>query len=56
MTSLILAHKTELSLAAAWLFSAFMSSMPAVDPAKIPFLARWVLSFAQFLAANLHKV
>ena len=56
MLQLILAHKTELSLGAAWLFSAFMSSMPNVDPATLSFPKRWVLSFLQFLAANLHKV
>jgi hypothetical protein len=55
MTFLI-AHQTTLSLAAAWLFSAVMSSMPAVDPSKLSFPVRWLLSFAQFLAANLHKV
>lgn len=56
MLNLILAHKTELSLMAAWLFSAIMSSMPPVDQTKICFASRWLLSFAQFLAANLHKV
>jgi hypothetical protein len=56
MTNLIIAHKTELSLGAAWLFSAWMSSMPPVDPTKLSFPVRWLLSFAQFLAANLHKV
>lgn len=54
--NLIIAHKTELSLAAAWLFSAVMSSMPEVDPKTLPFAKRWLLSFAQFLAANVHKV
>lgn len=50
------AHQTQLALAGAWLFSALMSSMPAVDPTKLSFSVRWLYSFAQFLAANLHKV
>lgn len=54
--NLILAHKTEISLGAAWLFSAFMSSMPPVDPATLSFPKRWGLSFLQFLAANIHRV
>lgn len=49
-------HQTEISLAGGWLFSAIMSSMPPVDPSKLSFPVRWLYSFVQFLAANLHKV
>jgi len=55
MTTFILAHQTQLALAGAWLFSALMSTMPTVDPEKLPFITRWAYSFIQFLAANLHK-
>lgn len=56
MVNFILTHQTQLSLAGAWLFSAAMSSMPVVDPSKLSFPVRWLYSFLQFLAANLHKV
>lgn len=52
----VIAHKVEIELGAAWLFSAFMSSMPEVDPKTLKFPVRWILTFAQFLAANTHKV
>jgi hypothetical protein len=55
MVPFIVEHQTQLALGAAWIFSALMSTMPEVDPTKLPFLARWAYSFVQFLAANLHK-
>lgn len=52
----ILYHKDALLLGAAWLYSALMSSMPQVDLTKLTFPRRWLLSFMQLLAANVHRV
>ena len=48
------AHSTSISLVAAWLFSAAMSTMPAL-PEKAGFLETWIYKFLQAVAANFGK-
>jgi hypothetical protein len=50
----ISAHQTTLALAAGWLFSAFMSSMPALPP-NASYFATWFHDFAQIVAANINR-
>lgn len=52
----IIDHHTAILLALGWTYSAVMSSMPEVDPKTLSFPRRWLLQFAQFIAANTHKV
>lgn len=48
------AHATVILLAAGWLFSAAMSTMPPL-PEKAGFLETWVYKFLQAVAANFSK-
>lgn len=48
------AHSTVILLAAGWLFSAAMSTMPPL-PENAGFVATWVYKFLQAVAANFSK-
>lgn len=48
------AHSTAISLTAAWLFSAAMSTMPPLSD-KAGFWATWIYKFMQAVAANFSK-
>lgn len=48
------AHQTMIWLAAGWLFSAGMSTMPPLD-SKAGFWETWIYKFLQAVAANFNK-
>lgn len=49
-----MAHKTEILLYAAYVFSAVMSTMPPL-PESTPYFLRWIHDALQVLAANPNK-
>lgn len=55
MLQLLLAHKAEIALAGAWMFSALCSSMPPL-PDKAGFVLTWAHSFLQAVAGNINKI
>ena len=52
--TLIAAHQTAIALAAGWLYSSIMSSMPPISPTA-SYGLRWLHDAAQALAANWDK-
>ena len=51
----LMAHKTELSVASLWLFSALLSTMPPL-PEKAGFMLTWAHGFLQAIAGNINKI